>query len=451
MSEANKPDISELFEASLAKIEITEATSYIRGLLTAGDLSQRSTVMQIADFYYNRLEYELALKWYSRVSDLIEPGYPCAYSNQANCLYRTAGTSKALSLLNHSLSRINFSLSAYTLEELFSYLKVYCLLLLKSNRHGSIHPIFFILSELLKMSEVDELKNIELVEQCRALNNLKESEPNPIPKNSAAKLKEKIEVYASVPSGLGKLVLSRPGNIEVVACLCGKYTWALGNNAGIYFSKNRELNCDSESFLYWKKLYIEAMSLSDHVMIANLFDNYAGPFVSTLGLKDRVVDYPEFEFWTEALSTLLETKVVLCISPFAKSMKDQSRYLQKIHGDKLPFNVENLRFYKCVQSIAYSSDSSWISNYETMRGEISDVEFDIALISAGGYGHPLVAHLANQGKSAIYCGGLLQIIFGITGRRFDSYSVIPQNGYWRRPSWDETPVGFLEVEGGCYW
>ena len=93
----------------------------------------------------------------------------------------------------------------------------------------------------------------------------------------------------------------------------------------------------------------------------------------------------------------------------------------------------------------------WEENFETMTREIASGDFDIALISAGGYGHPLVSYLSSINKSAIYCGAVLQTVFGITGKRFDESMGMLVNNYWKRPSWDETPVGYSEVEGGCYW
>jgi hypothetical protein len=242
-----------------------------------------------------------------------------------------------------------------------------------------------------------------------------------------------------------------PGNVEVVAVLTGGYTWDLGNNAGISPTKDEDDSRREQSFGRWKDMYTQAMAISDHVMIANFLHNYSGPYLSTLGIRNRAVNYPYHSFWCTALSLLLEGKKVLCISPFAKTMKDQSRFLDKIHGNQWQFNVENLQFYKCPQSIAFSSFKGWEQNFEIMTRELESFDFDIAVISAGGYGHPLITYLSSKGKSAIYCGALLQAVFGITGQRFDVDLKKLVNGYWKRPSWDETPVGYTEVEGGCYW
>ena len=451
MSVATQQAFLDLIEDSIACVQAAAPDSPILPLLLKKDFEQRGGAMQIADFFHNRGQLQFAAEWYRYVSEHLEPTYPCAYSNQAKCLTNLYRFPEALAVLNDSLTKVNFSLSAYTLQEFFAYLQVYSLIVLKSGRGNITHPVFPLLTSFLNHEQVTLCGNDNLKEQCKALCLLGEGGAIPNRMGSKTALRDKIDSFALTPSGGDRLIISRPGNVEVVACLGNSFTWTLGNNAGIYPAKDSNDEQRQESFSLWKKLYVEAMSVSDHIMIANFFDNYAGPYVSLLGLEDKSVDYPGATFWIETLSRLLENKVVLCISPFAKTMKHQSRHLNRIHENVLPFNTKNLRFYACAQSIAFSSEVGWAENFNTMKRELSGLDFDIALISAGGYGHPLVTYLAQEGRSAIYCGGLLQLVFGITGKRFDEHPNVVKNTYWRRPSWDETPVGFTEVEGGCYW
>jgi hypothetical protein len=195
----------------------------------------------------------------------------------------------------------------------------------------------------------------------------------------------------------------------------------------------------------------KAIEISDHVMIVKVFDNYAGPYVHLLGLQDRATNCPDYPFWCQTLSVLLTTKRVLCISSFADTMREQARSLGQIHNNRWSFNVDNLSFYRCAQSIAFSSELGWEQNFEGMVKEIDRLDFDIALLAAGGYGHPLITHIARGGRSAIYCGAVLQTVFGIRGGRFDATMADVINEHWKRPSKDETPERYTEVEGGCYW
>ena len=81
------------------------------------------------------------------------------------------------------------------------------------------------------------------------------------------------------------------------------------------------------------------------------------------------------------------------------------------------------------------------------------LDFDIALIAAGGYGMLIADHLFQKGKSVMYVGGALQLFFGVIGKRWFTNSDIMKlvNTHWIRPEQSEQPPGFHTVEKGCYW
>jgi hypothetical protein len=55
-----------------------------------------------------------------------------------------------------------------------------------------------------------------------------------------------------------------------------------------------------------------------------------------------------------------------------------------------------------------------------MQNDIAKMEFDIALLSCGSYAMPIGCFIKeNMGKKAIYAGGILQLFFGIMGRRYN--------------------------------
>ena len=79
--------------------------------------------------------------------------------------------------------------------------------------------------------------------------------------------------------------------------------------------------------------------------------------------------------------------------------------------------------------------------------------FDVALMGCGGYGLPLAAYIrGNLSRSAIYVGGGLQLMFGITGSRWlgraDMKPLV--NEFWVRPSASETPVNAIQFERASY-
>ena len=90
---------------------------------------------------------------------------------------------------------------------------------------------------------------------------------------------------------------------------------------------------------------------------------------------------------------------------------------------------------------------------ESMKREISQADFGVAIIGAGAYGFPLAAYVKSLGKQAIQMSGATQILFGIKGKRWDDHPVISKfyNDAWVRPLQSETPPEIHKVEGGSYW
>ena len=79
--------------------------------------------------------------------------------------------------------------------------------------------------------------------------------------------------------------------------------------------------------------------------------------------------------------------------------------------------------------------------------------FDVALMGCGGYGLPLAAYIrGNLSRSAIYVGGGLQLMFGITGSRWLGRADMKPwvNEFWVRPSASETPVNAIQFERASY-
>ena len=56
-----------------------------------------------------------------------------------------------------------------------------------------------------------------------------------------------------------------------------------------------------------------------------------------------------------------------------------------------------------------------------------------------------------MGKMVVHMGGSVQTLFGIKNGRKSKYFSKLYNEYWVYPSKEETPPGFMKVEGGCYW
>ena len=218
-------------------------------------------------------------------------------------------------------------------------------------------------------------------------------------------------------------------------------------NAGFYGTNN---------LLGYAKMYKEACNNSD----LHAYWNFPG-FVEMedfLVPNDKILIEPgaleSFRFenpWTSAL----KGKKILIVTPFKDTVENQLKKRTTIweNSDVLP-DAEWI-VYKSVQSIGGKGPHNhWYESFQIMCDDISNIDFDIALLGCGSYGLPLGNFIKkNLGKSAVYIGGGLQLYFGIKGKRWDSSPDVNKfyNENWTRPSQEEMPELGRYVEGGCYW
>jgi len=154
-------------------------------------------------------------------------------------------------------------------------------------------------------------------------------------------------------------------------------------------------------------------------------------------------------FWSKSL----KGKRVLVVHPFTTSIEKQyydNREKIFEEQDVLP-EFAQLQTIKAVQTIAGNDAGfkTWFDALNYMKEEIYKRDFDIALIGCGAYGFPLAAHVKRMGKQAIHMGGVLQLLFGIKGKRWNDLHLY--NEYWVSPSESERPSNLKLVEQGCYW
>lgn len=185
--------------------------------------------------------------------------------------------------------------------------------------------------------------------------------------------------------------------------------------------------------------------LESEVKVAQFF-----PQAAIVPLEDLEPYYHENP-WSE----VLQDKVVLVIHPFEQSIRSQYSKRQLLFRDPRVLPNFELKTLRAVQSIANAQVqfSSWFDALESMCEQISQTQFDIAIIGAGAYGLPLTSYIKQIGKQAIHMGGATQILFGIKGKRWDDRPFFQQlyNEHWARPATSEVPEKAQVVEGGCYW
>jgi hypothetical protein len=114
----------------------------------------------------------------------------------------------------------------------------------------------------------------------------------------------------------------------------------------------------------------------------------------------------------------LAEKRVLVVSPFAKTIQAQYERRQEIwrpRPEVLPdFQLLTLRspLSAFLTAPAYPD---WFAALDAMREQMDSMRFDVAIVGAGAWSLPLVAHAKSLGACAIHLGGATQVLFGIRG------------------------------------
>lgn len=160
-------------------------------------------------------------------------------------------------------------------------------------------------------------------------------------------------------------------------------------------------------------------------------------------------------YWHSPWTSVLKDKRVLVIHPFSEDIQKQYARRRLLWKDEKVLPDFELITYKSVQSISGTKTEykTWFDALQKMESDISQIEFDIALIGCGAYGMPLAASIKKMGKQAIHLAGWTQVLFGIIGKRWEDNPETAKyiNEYWVRPSKENVPENAKQVEGGCYW
>lgn len=233
---------------------------------------------------------------------------------------------------------------------------------------------------------------------------------------------------------------------------------AMKNNAGIKMTTMNSImkysdlylkafeNC--EMYCGWEPQgnYIGHISQSHDYMR----DAYSGKQI-VMSFALDVFHYIYNNPWTLAL----KGKRVLVISAFESSIRERIPYREKIYGIDLFPDCE-ITTIKPPQTHASENSREFdieLADFCKRLDQIKDT-YDIALVSCGGYGNLVCNHIFESGRSAIYVGGTLQMLFGLLGSRWlkERPDVVRLflNTHWARPKVAERPIGYQNIEGGCY-
>ncbi|MGJ4927601.1 hypothetical protein ACQR1I_20330 [Bradyrhizobium sp. HKCCYLS2038] len=147
------------------------------------------------------------------------------------------------------------------------------------------------------------------------------------------------------------------------------------------------------------------------------FRCYPFPFVEKLTLHDHTLMH--------VFAGVLESKSVLVVSPFSESIAqnfhNRSEFFRNYAYPSFELKLYNTPITYSGLPKEFYPHKNWFETVEAMKSEIRDIRFDIALLCCGSYAMPLGDFIAEQmGRKAIYVGGILQMMFGIMGRRYEN-------------------------------
>jgi hypothetical protein len=157
--------------------------------------------------------------------------------------------------------------------------------------------------------------------------------------------------------------------------------------------------------------------------------------------------------WTHAL----RGQRLLIVSPFAESFREKIAIRSKLYDGVDLFPDCTFEFLKPPQTQGQEPSADFLEELKRFYVKLDESweTFDVALVSAGGYGNIICNYIFEKGKSAVYVGGVLQMYFGVLGNRWlrDRPDVLRLflNAHWSRPKESERPKNYSTIENACYW
>ena len=125
-------------------------------------------------------------------------------------------------------------------------------------------------------------------------------------------------------------------------------------------------------------------------------------------------------------TTILSGKTVLVLCPFGESIEANFKNRNSFFKGGYEYPDFKLKIintpitYAGMDPANYPHDD-WFATADALKELIRGVEFDVALMACGSYAMPLGVFIEqDMKKKAIYVGGVLQLLFGVIGRRYEN-------------------------------
>jgi len=270
-------------------------------------------------------------------------------------------------------------------------------------------------------------------------------------------------------------MVCRMGNVETTALMPSLEGTTSGGNKGIYSQMftNAGFYGDHEVFKKWKNQYIKALFDMDcHLDVVSCPSFViCGDFLTKMNIWKPTLAYMErIDFWIDLLEIIKKFNKSICIvSYFANEMAVQYKKIKKIfpHKDLSDINIRFVESYNTIKGNEIHKDYN--ETFTKLKSKLDNLALverqgtpsqpeghkggtnDIYFVSCGCYGLPLCNYIKSKGGNSIYVGGLLQMLFGLKGSRWEKRPLMNKyyNKHWKYPN--KKPKNLEQVEGGCYW
>lgn len=269
----------------------------------------------------------------------------------------------------------------------------------------------------------------------------------------------------------GKILSEEPffccryGNSEVTACFFSEL-----KNKGIIPQITNDLLQTAKTgpgvfpksetvYLEFAQKYIESFRSADFnsywgtvLMEEYLIDNHMSK--SCVQYAMRALEPFQYEEpWTWAL----EGKKVLVIHPFADLIEQQYQKRNVLFDKKILPDMELITL-KAIQSSGETVPegyADWCEAFSYLEEKCQNIDFDVALLGCGSYAVPLASSIKRMGKKSIVLGGMMQLMFGIKGARWEESRpdiVAMYNEHWVRATGGYVVKDAKNmVDGPAYW
>ncbi len=239
--------------------------------------------------------------------------------------------------------------------------------------------------------------------------------------------------------------IGRYGNVEMSA-VANNDTTQLHSNAGFYWDTQDQLD-------KFKKVYFESildMDIYTYVVTCDSF-KFIEDFIISAGIFRPSIPYVEYpDVYLKVMETLHKNNLNVCIvANDIELMKKQQKNIREIHNNNYDLNSENIKFVKShntVQGMPKPFDT-WEKTLDDLEQRCLEADCKYYYLGCGCYGLPLARRLKAKKKNVWYVGGIIQLLFGILGKRWEGRPEILSliNFYWTYPKKHIVMDG---IEGG---